>query len=110
MGQSERIKNTIFPTTYSYYSRFFIWIFIVCLTLVTSNMIGLWAIAAGSLVGYVFLTIHTIGQALLNPFEYVPTGIPLDQISRTIEINLLQSIGYPTIPDPSKNMDNEYVM
>lgn len=110
MGQSERIKNTIFPTTYSYYSRFFIWIFIICLTLVTSNLIGLWAIAAGALVGYVFLTIHTIGQALLNPFEYVPTGIPMDQISRTIEINLLQSIGHPDIPDPIKNLDNDYVM
>jgi putative membrane protein len=65
---------------------------------------------AGTLVGYIFLTIHTIGQALLNPFEYNPSGIPLDQISRTIEINLLQSIQHPDIPDPIRNMDNEYVM
>lgn len=110
MGQSERIRNTIFPTTYSYYSRFFIWIFIICVTLVTSDMIDLWAIGAGTLVGYIFLTIHTIGQALLNPFDYIPTGIPLDQISRTIEINLLQAINHPEIPDPIKNLDNEYVM
>lgn len=110
MGQSERIKNTIFPTTYSYYSRSFIWIFIICITLVTSDMINLWAIGAGTLVGYIFLTIHTIGQALLNPFEYIPTGIPLDQISRTIEINLLQAIRHPSIPDPIRNLDNEYVM
>ena len=110
MGQSERIRNTIFPTTYSYYSRFFIWIFIICITLVTSDLINLWAIGAGTLVGYVFLTIHTIGQALLNPFDYIPTGIPLDQISRTIEINLLEAIHHPTIPDPIKNQDNEYVM
>ncbi|MEJ1240820.1 bestrophin family ion channel [Chryseolinea sp. T2] len=110
MGQSERIRNTIFPTTYSYYSRFFIWIFIICVTLVTADMINLWAIGAGTLVGYVFLTIHTIGQALLNPFDYIPTGIPLDQISRTIEINLLRAIDHPEIPDPIKNLDNEYVM
>jgi putative membrane protein len=110
MGQSERIRNTIFPTTYSYYSRFFIWIFIICITLVTSDLINLWAIGAGTLIGYVFLTIHTIGQALLNPFDYIPTGIPLDQISRTIEINLLEAIHHPTIPDPIKNQDNEYVM
>jgi len=110
MGQSERIRNTIFPTTYSYYCRFFIWIFIICVTLVTADMINLWAIGAGTLVGYVFLTIHTIGQALLNPFDYIPTGIPLDQISRTIEINLLQAIHHPEIPDPIRNQDNEYVM
>lgn len=110
MGQSERIKNTIFPTTYSYYSRFFIWIFIICITLVTSDIVNLWAIGVGTLVGYIFLTIHTIGQALLNPFDYIPTGIPLDQISRTIEINLLQAINHPTIPDPIRNLENEYVM
>lgn len=110
MGQSERIKNTIFPTTYSYYSRFFIWVFIICVTMVTADAIHLWAIGVGALVGYVFLTIHTIGQALLNPFDYIPTGIPLDQISRTIEINLLQAIKHPQIPDPIQNMDNEYVM
>lgn len=110
MGQSERIRNTIFPTTYVYYSRLFIWIFIVCVTIVTSDLINAWAIGAGALVGYVFLTIHTIGQALLNPFDYIPTGIPLDQISRTIEINLLQAIDHPEIPDPIRNLDNEYVM
>lgn len=110
MGQSERIKNTIFPTTYSYYARFFIWIFIVCITIVTADTVGWWSILLGTLVGYVFLTIHTIGQALLNPFDFIPTGIPLDQITRTIEINLLQMIKHPEIPDPIKNINQEYVM
>jgi len=110
MGQSERIKNTVFPTTYIYYTRFFIWIFIICVTLVTADMINYWAIGAGTLVGYTFLTIHTIGKALLNPFDYVTSGIPLDQISRTIEINLLQSIDALEIPAPIKNLNNEYVM
>ncbi len=29
MGKAERIKNTVFPTTYSYYTNVFIWIFII---------------------------------------------------------------------------------
>jgi putative membrane protein len=110
MGQSERIKNTIFPTTYSYYSRFFIWIFIICVTIVTADLVHFWSILLGTLVGYVFLTIHTIGQALLNPFDVIPTGIPLDQISRTIEINLLESIGEKDIPQPIRNVDKDVVM
>ncbi|MEO5976939.1 MAG: bestrophin family ion channel [Chryseolinea sp.] len=110
MGQSERIKNTVFPTTYSYYSRFFIWIFIICVTIVTADLVHFWSIFLGTLVGYVFLTIHTIGQALLNPFDTIPTGIPLDQISRTIEINLLESIGEKDIPQPIRNVDKDVVM
>ena len=32
MGGSERIKNTIFPTTYSYLTKVFIWLFVVTFT------------------------------------------------------------------------------
>ena len=28
MGKSERIKNTVFPTTYNYYTRAFVWIYL----------------------------------------------------------------------------------
>ena len=33
MGKSERIKNTVFPTTYIYFTRLFIWIFVILLTM-----------------------------------------------------------------------------
>ncbi|MEO8473242.1 MAG: hypothetical protein ABI477_13670 [Chryseolinea sp.] len=57
-----------------------------------------------------YLTIHTIGRALLNPFDKIPSAIPLDQISRTIEINLLESIGEKDIPQPIRNVDRDVVM
>lgn len=110
MGKSERIKNTVFPTTYSYYSKMFIWVLIASVTIVFSNTVGLWAILLGLFIGYVFLTIHSIGDTLLDPFVSMPTGVPLDQISRTIEINLLQMIEEPNIPEPVKSVNNEYVM
>ena len=110
MGKSERIFSTVFPTTYNYYTRVFIWIFIICATLVTASNIGPWSILAGTLIGYVFLTIHQIGQFLLNPFDDIPTGVPLNQITRTIEINLMETLGEEEIPEPVMSVDGEYVM
>ena len=43
MGKSERIKNTIFPTTYNYFTRLFIWVFSVLITIVVSEETGIWS-------------------------------------------------------------------
>jgi len=110
MGKSERISNTVFPTTYNYYTRIFVWIFIVSITAVTAQSMGVWSILDGTLIGYVFLTTHKIGQSLLNPFEEIPTGIPLNQITRTIEINLLETLGEKDIPEPIQSVKDEYIM
>ncbi len=110
MGKSERIKNTVYPTTYTYFSRLFIWFFVYSITMTAADAVGLWAVAFGSLVGYVFFTIQAIGQVLLNPFDKLPTGIPLDQITRTIEINLLEMLGEKNIPEPIKPYKGEYVL
>jgi putative membrane protein len=110
MGKSERISNTVFPTTYNYYTRIFIWVFIVFVTLVTAQSIGIWSILAGTLLGFVFLTTHNIGRSLLNPFEEISTGIPLNQITRTIEINMLQTLKVKEIPKPVESIKGEYIM
>ena len=110
MGMSERIKNTVFPTTYTYYTRIFIWLFIVSMTFVFSDLVGVWSIFFGVLVGYIYIVMHSIGLAILNPFEPVPSGISLDQITRTIEINLLETLGESDIPKPIQSVRNEYIM
>ncbi|GGZ34138.1 hypothetical protein GCM10007049_29330 [Echinicola pacifica] len=110
MGKSERIKNTVFPTTYNYYTKMFIWLFNIAFTLAVAPMVGWRAILFGTIIGYVFHTIHFIGQAIINPFDPIPTGIPLDQITRTIEINLLEMIKEEHIPDPVSPINDEYIM
>lgn len=110
MGKSERIANTVFPTTYNYYTGLFIWIFIVSIILVTAQIVGAWSIVIGTLIGYLFLTSHKIGQSLLNPFEDIPSGIPLDQIARTIEINMLQTLQESDIPKTVESVNGEYIM
>ncbi|MBS1647889.1 MAG: hypothetical protein JST67_11165 [Bacteroidetes bacterium] len=110
MGKSERIKNTVFPTTYTFYTRIFIFYFIVSVTIVLANLIGAYAILFGFLVGYVYHTSHVIGTTLLNPFEATPTCIPLDQISKNIEINLKEMLGETNLPEPIKNTDSDYIL
>lgn len=110
MGMSERIKNTIFPTTYNYFTKVFIWLFVVSLTLVISQYAGLWSIFLGWLVGFVYVSTQINGMSLVDPFENNSTAIPLNQITRTIEINLLQMIGEENIPKPVKPINKEYIL
>jgi putative membrane protein len=110
MGRSERIKNTIFPPTYYSFTKLFIWIFSIVITIVASETTGIWSVGLGGLVSFIFHTTCIIGMSLLNPFEPDPSGIPLDQITRTIEINLLEMLGETEIPQPISVIGNEYVM
>ncbi len=110
MGKSERIKTTVFPTTYHWFTRLFIWIFSIIITIVASETTGMWSVLLGSLVSFIFHTTYTIGMSLMNPFEPQVSGIALDQITRTIEINLLEMLGEENIPAPIKPVNGEYVM
>ena len=110
MGRSERINNTVFPTVYIYFTRIFIWLFVVLITLVFSNEVGPWSIFMAWLIGFVFHSTHSSGMLLMNPFESIPSGIPLNSITRSIEINLLQMLGEKNIPEPVKPIDGEYLL
>ncbi len=110
MGMSERIKNTVFPTTYSYLTKVFIWLFVVTFTLVISQEMGVWSIFMGWMIGFVFVSTQINGMNLVDPFENNVAGIPLNQITRTIEINLLQMMGEENTPPPITPINDEYVL
>jgi putative membrane protein len=110
MGMSERIKNTIFPTTYTYLTKVFIWLFVVTFTLVISQSAGIASIFLGWLIGFVFVSTQINGMSLVNPFENNSAGVPLNQITRNIEINLLQMLGEDEIPEPIKPINDEYIL
>lgn len=110
MGMSERIKNTVFPTTYTYLTKVFIWLFVVTFTLVISQSAGFYAIFLGWMIGFVFVSTQINGMSLVDPFDNKSAGVPLNQITRTIEINLLQMLGDKNIPEPVKPINEEYVL
>lgn len=110
MGMSERIKNTIFPTTYTYLTKVFIWLFVVSFTLVISQSAGIASIFLGWMIGFVFVSTQINGMSLINPFENNSAGVPLNQITRTIEINLLQMLEDDDVPEPVKPINDEYIL
>ncbi|WP_143304507.1 bestrophin family protein [Chitinophaga vietnamensis] len=111
MGKSERIKNTVFPTSYLYFTRIFIWFYVIMNTLMMTESIGAWAILFGWMFGFVFHVTHLNGINLMNPFEFNPLSMPLDSITRTIEINLLELLGEKDIPAPVEARANGlYIM
>lgn len=111
MGKSERINNTVFPTTYIYFTRLFIWILVVLVTMAMSESIGAWSIFFGWVIGFAFHASQINGMMLINPFEATAAAIPLNSITRTIEINLLQTLGETNVPGPEPtHRDGEYVL
>jgi len=111
MGKSERIKKTVFPTTYIYFTRLFIWILVILTTMAISDSVGALSIFFGWLIGFVFYSTHENGMNLMNPFDLSPHCVPLNSITRTIEINLLQSLGEKEIPPPEPTLNKgEYIL
>jgi putative membrane protein len=110
MGKSERIRNTVFPTSYSYFTQLFIWVLVIFITAILADTIGGWSILIGWIIGFVFHISHQNGMLLMEPFEKIPTGIPLNQISRTIEINLLEMLKEHDIPDPVQPVKGEFIL
>ena len=69
MGKSERISNTVFPTSYLYFTRLFIWVLVVFVTLTLAADMGGWSIFFGWVIGFIFHVTHINGMDLLIPLK-----------------------------------------
>ena len=99
MGMCERIKNTVFPTQYSFFVILVIFIFTLVLPMGLVESIGRIAIPITFTISFLFFYVEWIAYIMQNPFENGPNDIPMTSLSRTIEINLLQMIEAPKIPE-----------
>lgn len=92
MGKCERIKNTVFPTTYSMYIRFTLCLFIILLPFGLTDFLGWLQIPLVTTIGAAFFLIEKMAIHLQDPFENRPTDTPMVSISNNIEKNLLQMV------------------
>ena len=92
MGKCERIKNTIFPTTYSMYIRFTLCLFIMLLPFGIAENLGWLLIPVVTTIGAAFFLVEKMAIHLQDPFENRPTDTPMTVISNNIEKNLLQMV------------------
>lgn len=92
MGKCERIKNTIFPTTYSMYIRFTLCLFLILLPFGLTDYLGWLQIPVVATIGAACFLIEKMAIHLQDPFENRPTDTPMISISNNIENNLMQMV------------------
>ncbi|MFA6087102.1 bestrophin family protein [Mucilaginibacter sp.] len=92
MGGCERIKNTIFPATYSVYIHFSVLLFILLLPFGLIEFFGLVEIPLVIAIASSFFLIENMSIHLQDPFENKPTDTPTTTISRNIERDIKQML------------------
>jgi len=92
MGKCERIKNTVFPATYSLYIHFAMNLFILLLPFGLIEFFGFMEIPLVIAVAASFMLIEKMAIHLQDPFENKPTDTPMTSIAKNIERDLKQMI------------------
>lgn len=101
MGMCERIKNTVFPRTYSMFVEFFVYLFVIILPFSLLEDFGIVEIPLTAAIASAFFLIEKTAIHMQDPFENKPTDTPVTAIARTIEINLKEMMG-ETAPEKLK--------
>lgn len=105
MGMAERIKNTVFPRTYRNVLHFFIYIFLLLLSLALEDLYGFLEIPILVLISIPFFMLEKIAFVIQDPFENQPTDTAMTSIARAIEINIKELLGEKDLPEPLKDKD-----
>lgn len=93
MGRCERIKNTVFPKTYTFYLQVFIILFTAMLPFGFVENLFFVEVPVVTLIASAFFLIEKSAIQLQDPFENKPTDTPVTAIAQGIEASLLQLVG-----------------
>ncbi len=109
MGKCERIKNTVFPKSYSVLIHFIIYVFMTSLPFGLEEVGDIPEIIVTILIPLLFIMIEKSAILMQDPFENRPTDTPVTAIAITIENNLNEMTGTAAM---QKYVDdtNYYVM
>lgn len=102
-GACERIKNTPLLRQYHYFTQLFLYAFMLLLPFCLIgdfHKMGIheMMIPTSVLISFVFGTIAKIGEVNEDPFENLPTDVPLSAICNTIERDLKEMLGETDLP------------
>lgn len=102
MGACERIKNTVFPVTYSVYIHMLVMLFVLLLPFSIMEFLGVFQIPLVVAISASFFLIEKMAIHLQDPFENKPTDTPTTTISNKIEVDLRELLKdeYARVPEP----------
>lgn len=101
----ERIKSSPlpFPYTLLLHRTAHLYCFLLPFGLVDS--MGALTPVVVAIVAYTFFGLDAVGDEIEEPFGLRPNDLPLDAICRTLEIDMLQSLGDRDVPPPLQPVD-----
>ena len=88
-GKAERIKGTIFPYYYNYFTSVFLWLFVTCLPFSLVSEMGWSAIPMSIAIAFVFTILEKSGAVTEDPFEGRAADTPITTITRNIGNRLI---------------------
>ena len=97
-GGLERIKKTPLARQYTQFPQVFVVVYCLLLPIGLVHDLGYLTPFGSTVVGFMFLALDRIGQDLQDPFEGAIHDVPMQAITRAIEIDLLQAIGDHPVP------------
>jgi len=98
MGMAERIKSTVFPTTYRLFLHFMIYVFVVTLSVSLGEIDSLFEIPLLVVISGCFLMLEKTARYMQDPFSNSPTDTAMTTIARTIHINICQLLKEEKVP------------
>lgn len=109
MGKCERIKNTVFPVTYSLYIHLSLLLFIALLPFGVIEYFGMLEVPLVVAISACFLLIEKMAIHLQDPFENKPTDTPMTAIAKNIEKNLQQLYSISKVQQRKQNKEHVLV-
>ncbi|MBZ4188912.1 bestrophin family protein [Niabella beijingensis] len=98
MDKSERIKNTVFPRSYSILVHTLIYVFAAILPFgLEESQLGVEMVIT-ILIPVLFIAIEKTAILMQDPFENTPVDLPVTSLAETIEINIRQMTQDENIP------------
>lgn len=105
LAACERIRNTPLPFAYMLLVRRTAYLYCFLLPLGLVSSLGLVTPLLCAIVAYTFFGLDALSEELEQPFGMTANALPLDAISRTLEINLLETLGVESLPEPLEPVD-----
>ncbi|MDJ1482642.1 bestrophin family ion channel [Cytophagaceae bacterium YF14B1] len=110
MGKCERIKNTVFPKSYTVLIHFIIYVFLTALPFGLEEVGDVPEMVLTMLIPLLFIMIEKTAILMQDPFENRPTDTPMTAIAVTIENNLNQITGNEKASKQPVDNDKYYSM
>jgi len=104
-GRCERIKTTPLPRQYGFFTKSFVWVFVLLLPFGLVQHLGWGAFPIYIVLATIFTITERIGSRTENPFERKLEDVPMSSICRNIEIDLRQQLGESSVPAPLEPKD-----